>query len=170
MSVESPRLAAAQRTAAGRRGARRPRGRTLVASWISIVVALSCFSFSVVAGARTVGKPDYEGAAEKLPSGKTLILLREGDGDDSIVNRLTRGIVRHELCTVSDAQYRVLAAHYSVGRFTITVRKTVVPIATVSGKGATERELKGYLGDPHLSCTIVQEKSVFFLPFDVHVS
>jgi hypothetical protein len=40
----------------------------------------------------------------------------------------------------------------------------------VSGKGANERDIKTYLGDPSLSCTVVRAKSVFFLPFDVHIS
>jgi hypothetical protein len=170
MSVESQRLAAAQRTAAGKRGIRRPRRRTLVASWIFIVVMLSCFSFSVVAGARNVGKPDYDAAVAKLPAGKQLVLLRPEGGDDSLIGRLTRGFVRHELCTVTEGQIPVLAAHYSVGRISITVRGTAVPVATISGKGANVHDVKGYLGDPQMSCTIVQEKSVFFLPFDVHVS
>jgi hypothetical protein len=168
MSVDCPRLAAAQRTAAGKRGPRRPRRRTLVASWILIVTALSCFSFSVVAGARTFAKPDYEAAANKLPAGKQLVVVQTSD--DSFVDRFTKAYSNGLLCTVDDGQVAVLAAHYEVGRITITVNGKAVPVATVAGKNAGERELKTYLGNPTMSCTIVRSKSVFFLPFDVSVS
>ena len=169
MSVESPRPAAAQRTAAGTRGARSPRKWTLVASWIVIVTALSCFSFSVVAGARTFGKPDYVAAARKLPPGKRLVLVQASD-DGSFVDRFAKAYTNHELCTVDEAQFARLGAHYDVGRISISVQGTDVPVATVDGQRANERDLKTYLGDPNLMCTIVRSKSVFFLPFDVHVS
>lgn len=135
-----------------------------------IVTTLSCFSFSVVAGARTFGTPDYQAAVEKLPAGKRLVLLPTSGGDDSFVDRFTKAYTNHELCTVDDGQVAVLAQHYDVGRITIAVQGTDVPVATVRGKGANEREIKTYLGDPTISCTVIRSKSVFFLPFDVHVS
>jgi hypothetical protein len=63
MSVESPRHAAAQRTAAASRRVRAFR----LASWLLIVPTLSFFSFSVVGGARGLeSKPDYAGAVGRL--------------------------------------------------------------------------------------------------------
>jgi hypothetical protein len=65
MSVESPRHAAAQRTAAASPLVRAFR----LATWILIVPALSFFSFSVVAGARGLeSKPDYAGAIRQAKS------------------------------------------------------------------------------------------------------
>jgi hypothetical protein len=63
MSVETRRLAAAQRTAAAS-----PRARAFrLASWILIVPTLSFFSFSVVAGARGFGaKADYAAGAKAV--------------------------------------------------------------------------------------------------------
>src|SRR5207244_12934669 len=78
-SVESPRLAAAQRTVAGRRGGPNGRRRWIrLASWLFIVPMLSFFSFSVVAGARTVGKLDYGSAIKQLPSEQPVIVLNSG--------------------------------------------------------------------------------------------
>jgi hypothetical protein len=62
MSVEDPRHAAAQRTAAASRLTRASR----LASWILIVPALSLFSFGAVAGARGKSRPDYAGAVGQL--------------------------------------------------------------------------------------------------------
>jgi hypothetical protein len=65
MSVEDPRHAAAQRTAAASRRVRAFR----LATWLLIVPALSFFSFSVVAGARGLeSKPDYAGAVRQAKS------------------------------------------------------------------------------------------------------
>ena len=75
MSVVSPRLAAAQRTAALKRSGSKTRRRFVkFASWAFIVPMLSLFSFSLVANARTFGKPDYAAAlyACSLPSSQFL--------------------------------------------------------------------------------------------------
>jgi hypothetical protein len=64
LSVDKRRLAAAQRTAVGRRT---PSRAKRLGAWIIIVPALSLFSFSVVAGAKvSQSKPDVAAAAAKV--------------------------------------------------------------------------------------------------------
>jgi hypothetical protein len=72
MSVDKRRLAAAQRTAVGRRT---PSRTKRLGAWIIIVPALSLFSFSVVAGAKvSQSKPDVAAAAAKV--------VPQGHGED----------------------------------------------------------------------------------------
>jgi hypothetical protein len=173
MSVDDSRLAAVQRTVALARAsaqARRGRRRRL-ASWLVIVPTLSLFSFSVVAGAQTVGKPDYAGAAKQLPRGKPLIVVTApSQSDDSWSDRFTQASTTKELCSVTPTQLARIAAHYSVTHTTITMNGAAVDVVAVSGEGANDRELREYLGDPHPTCKLVRRASVFFLPFEAHGS
>src|SRR5690348_5226727 len=107
MSVESPRLAAAQRTAAGRPGAGRGRRWTKLVSWLFIVPMLATFSCSVVANARGIGKPDYEAAIKQLPLGDTLVVLKAGG--------------QPVVCSVSEAQAAALASRWATGSTTMSV-------------------------------------------------
>jgi hypothetical protein len=80
MSVGTRRLAAAQRTAAGKPPSRARR----LGAWIIIVPALALFSFSVVAGAAGFQpKPDVASAAAKvLPQGHDTGKPDQSKGND----------------------------------------------------------------------------------------
>jgi hypothetical protein len=173
MSVDDSRLAAAQRTVALARASARARRNSWkrLASWALIVPTLSLFSFSVVAGAQTVGKPDYAGAAKQLPRGKPLIVVSAPNASDgSFVDRLSKTSTNKELCSVTQSQLDRIAAHYTVERTTITMDGVDVDVAMVSGAGANVHELREYLGKPAPECKLVRRESVFFLPFDAHGS
>jgi hypothetical protein len=166
MSVGESRLAAAQRTAASRRG----RTRTRLAAWIVIVPTLTLFSSTVIAGAKTFGKPDYAQAAEQLPRTGAFVLVSSSASHDSWLDRLRASYTSKELCAVTEAQLQEIASRYEVGQMTVTVAGQSVEIATVSGAGANDHELRALLGDPKLKCKLVREGGVFFLPFDPHGS
>ena len=173
MSVDDSRIAAAQRTVALARASARARRnpRRRLASWLVIVPTLSLFSFSVVAGAQTVGKPDYAGAAKQLPRGKPLIVVKAPNAaGGSVVDRLARGSTNKELCSVTQSQLARIAAHYTVTRTTIEIDGAEVEVAMVGGAGANDHELREYLGKPAPDCKLVRRSSVFFLPFDAHGS
>jgi hypothetical protein len=149
MSVDDPRLAAAQRTAA--RNWRRAR---LCATWLFIVPLLAMFSFSVVAGAKTFGKEDVGGAVQQLQDDKHVVEVpvsadRSGGGSDSVADRFSR--VEHYVCSVTGPQL---------------ARIKTLDIVTVYD--ASERDLRGYLGN--VSCVLVKISRTFFLPFDAHGS
>jgi hypothetical protein len=136
-----------------------------------IVPTLSLFSFSVVAGAQTVGKPDYAGAAKQLPRGKPLIVVSAPNAStDSLLDRLRKTSANEALCSVTQSQLDRIGAHYTVERTTITMDGVDVEVAMVSGAGANVHELREYLGRPALECKLVRRASVFFLPFDAHGS
>jgi hypothetical protein len=152
MSVESSRLAAAQRTAAPTHGAGRRRRFTRLASWLFIVPLLSLFSFSVVANARTFGKPDYAAAVKQLPAGKPLVLLKAGD--------------KHVLCSVSQGQADALTARWDTGTTTLNVDGSSVPALWVDAPNV--HEIRSVLGDA--DCKLVRQKSIFYLPFSANLS
>lgn len=177
MSVENRRFAAAQRTAAGRATGAGPgrRGRWLrLASWLLIVPALSLFSFSVVAGAQTLGTPSLAEAAahdkqakqdkQDKQDTKQAVLVPH---DDGLAARFSNA---KELCWATPSQLRALAARYDVGRISLTVNGAKLDIATVSGKGANADDVRSYLGGSKVHCTLVRAGGVFFLPFDAHGS
>jgi hypothetical protein len=173
MSVDDSRNAAAQRTVALARASARARrnSRKRLASWALIVPTLSLFSFSVVAGAQTVGKPDYAGAAKQLPRGKPLVVVSAPNAShDSFVDRFTKTATNEELCSVTQSQLDRIAAHYTVERTTTTIDGVAVDVVMVSGAGANVHELREYLGRPAPECKLVRRASVFFLPFDAHGS
>jgi hypothetical protein len=173
MSVDDSRNAAAQRTVAIARASARSRRRPWrrLASWVVIVPTLSLFSFSVIAGAQTVGKPDYAGAAKQLPRGKPLIVVTApAASDESFLDHFAEKSANKELCSVTQSQLARIAAHYTVAHTTITMGGVAVDVVMVSGAGANDHELREYLGQPAPVCKLVRKASVFFLPFDAHGS
>lgn len=173
MSVDDSRNAAAQRAVAIARASARSRRRPWrrLASWIVIVPTLSLFSFSVVAGAQTVGKPDYAGAAKQLPRGKPLIVVTApAASDDSFIDRLAQKNSKKELCSVTQSQLARIALRYTVAHTTITIDGVAVDVVMISGAGANDHELREYLGQPAPVCKLVRRASVFFVPFDAHTS
>jgi|KBSMisStandDraft_5_1062788.scaffolds.fasta_scaffold1027140_1 hypothetical protein len=163
MSVDDSRFAAAQRTAAKRRGSKGSR----LKGWVVIVPTIVVFAATLVGGAAAFGKPDYGQAAKKLPSTGALVLV-SADGGQSWLQRLTSS--RNELCAVTPKQLTQVAAHYDVSYLTVTVGGRELKIAKVSGAGANDHEMRAYLGDPKLSCKFVREGGAFFLPFDPNLS
>ena len=155
MSVESPRLAAAQRTAAAKRdGAPTGRRRWIrLASWVFIVPMLALFSFSIVASAATTTRPDYAGALKTLPTDKPLVLLKTGN--------------QRVLCAIGRGQAAALSARWRTGWTTMSVDGADVPALWVEGANVHElREVVGSAAD----CAVVHSKKVFYLPFDANLS
>lgn len=163
MSVDDSRFAAAQRTAATRRGAK----STRLKAWLVILPTLAVFATALVGGAAAFGKPDYGQAARKLPAGP--LVLVSADGQQTWLQRLTSSSPK-ELCVVSRRQLAQVAAHYDVSYVAVTVDGRQVPIAKVSGQGANDHDLRTYLGDPRMTCKLVRDGGVFFLPFDPNLS
>jgi hypothetical protein len=171
MSVSDPRPAAVQRTAAGTR--RRAR---LCATWLFIVPLLALFSFSVVAGATTFGKPDVGSAVGELPStGRVVEVPVSGGGasgggnstDAELVDRFGRS--EHYVCSVTSSQLVRIKQRYRTGRYVLNLNGRR-PVDIVTVYDANERELRAYLGSGGVSCVLVQVSHVFFLPFDAHGS
>jgi hypothetical protein len=163
MSVDDSRFAAAQRTAAQRRGSK----GTRLKGWIVIVPTIVVFASTLVGGAAAFGKPDYGQAAKKLPSTGAFVLV-SADGGQSWLQRLTSS--RKELCAVTPRQLTQVAAHYQVSYLTVSVDGRELQIAKVSGPGANDQEMREYLGNPRMTCKFVREGSAFFLPFDPNIS
>ena len=153
MSVESPRLAAAQRTVARKqRGSKGRRRWIRLASWLFIVPMLSLFSFSVVASARTVGKPDYASAIKQLPSNKPVVVVS------------TPG--KPLVCSVTSEQAARLSARWPGGWTTMAFDNR--DYRTFWVNGPSDREVRDVLngGD----CKLVRQKSIFYLPFNANLS
>jgi hypothetical protein len=163
MSVDDSRFAAAQRTAARRRG---PQGKRLK-GWVVIVPTIFVFASALVGGAAAFGKPDYGRAAKKLPSTGAYVLV-SADGGQSWLQRLSSS--KKELCAVTPRQLTQVATHYEVSYLTVTVDGRDLQIAKVSGPGANDHDMREYLGDPHMACKFVREGGAFFLPFDPNIS
>ena len=169
MSVDTRRLAAAQRTAA-LRSLSTSRSKRLGA-WIIIVPALSLFSFSLVAGAAGFGaKPDLAAAAAKVvpkqqaDDGK-VVVVESSKHDGNPLASAFGNTVGHEVCWVSATQLTRVSAVYRTTSTTVTVGHTAYGIVTVYG--ANERDLKRVLGGPAtLKCRLVHAVGLFFLPFD----
>jgi hypothetical protein len=164
MSVDDPRLAAAQRTAA--RHWRRVR---LCATWLFIVPLLAMFSFSVVAGAKTFGKPDVGSAVQKLPDDQHVVEVpvsvdRGGGGGDNVADNFSRAA--HYVCSVTGSQLARIKTQYRTGRYSLSINGRTLDLVTVYD--ASERDLRGYLGN--VSCVLVKVSHTFFLPFDAHGS
>jgi hypothetical protein len=159
MSVDETRFAAAQRTAAHRRGAKATRLR----GWIVIVPTIVVFAAALAGGAAAFGKPDYGQAAKTLPKAGAYVLV-SADGGQTWLQRLTSS--RKELCAVTPKQLAQVAAHYDVSYVTVTVDGQQLQIAKVSGAGANDHDMRVYLGDAKMTCKFVREGGVFFLPFD----
>ena len=163
MSVRDPRPAAARRTAVGTARSTR-RKVTVLATWLFIVPMLAFFSFSVVAGARTFNKPDYEAAVKQLPKDQPIVQVdarHGGDPNDGLLSNFTQ---QHLVCSVTGGELARIQAHYRTGRLTVG-RLDIVTVY-----GANDHDLRSYLGDNGVRCVLVRVASVFFLPFDPHGS
>jgi hypothetical protein len=156
MSVESPRLAAAQRTAAAheRGGSKGHRRSIRLASWAFIVPMLSLFSFSVVASARTVGKPDYASAIKQLPSNRPVVIASSGG--------------KPIACSVTQSQADGLAARWRTGWTTMSFDGQIYRTLWVDGPN--DRQLRDFLGGGAVDCKLVKQKSIFYLPFNANLS
>src|SRR5262249_19368065 len=150
MSVDDSRFAAAQRTAARRRG---PKGKRLK-GWVVIVPTIVVFASALAGGAAAFGKADYGQAAKKIPKTGAYVLV-SADGSQSWLQRLSSS--KKELCAVTPAQLTQVAAHYEVSYLTVTVDGRDLQIAKVSGPGANDHEMREYLGDAHMACKFVRE-------------
>ena len=185
MSVDKRRLAAAQRTAARRTNASRPRR---LAAWIVILPALALFSFTVVAGAAGAkAKPDLAGAAAKVvPQGHddghggstgenkdkkdnkddgTLVVV-ESSRDGGVGELVGKG--GREICWISKSQLVRVSGVYRTTTSTLKVGHTVYRLVTVYG--ANEKTLKQLLGASAVQCRRVHVAHLFFLPFDPNLS
>jgi hypothetical protein len=149
MSVHHRRFAAAKRTAARTNGSSSRIKLTL--TWLTIATALSVFTFTVAATAAP-SKPDYAGAAKHLRPDQPRIVIHHGK--------------KKEVCSVNASQLALLEAAYDVGRMAVTIDGESVDLVTVSG--ANTHDLRVMLGD--VKCELVQEKHVFYLPFDAQTS
>ena len=162
MSVENPRSAAAQRTAAASRRVRAFR----VATWFLIVPMLSLFSFSVVAGARGVsGKHDYAEAVSALGpkrSGAYLVLQEH----PSPLEKFFAGGAAEHVCWIDSEQFARVAKRWPTGTMTIEYGKGSLDLVTV--EGAKAPDLREELGG--VKCVLVQRSRTFYLPFDAHGS
>ncbi len=148
MSVQQRRFAAATRTAAPKRGSRSRLKLTL--TWLIVVTALSLFTFSVVAAAAPT-KPDYAGAAKKLPPEQPMVVINTG---------------KKEVCSVSQTQLDQLQAEYSTSWTTVMLNGTRADLLTVDD--ASDHDLHAMF--KHVHCELVKRKHVFYLPFDAQTS
>ena len=149
MPASNRRFAAARRTAAPNRA---PRSRLkLTLTWLTIVTALSFFTFTVAAAAAG-SKPDYAAAAKGLPKDQPRIVIKSG---------------KQEVCSVTQAQLAMLAEQYDVGWMTVTMDGAPADLVTVNG--ADDHDMRKVLGE-HVKCKLVKEKHVFYLPFDAQTS
>ena len=140
----------------------------MLATWLFIVPLLSFFSFSVVAGARTFNKPDYEGAVRQLPRDKPVVVVPAAPQDNDGNGLLQSFTERHFVCSVTAGELVRIQTRYRTSRFTVGHGNHSVDVVSVYG--ANERDLRSYLGDNGVRWVLVQLASVFFLPFDPHGS
>jgi len=155
MSVESPRLAAAQRTVARQqRGSNGRRRWIRLTSWLFIVPMLSLFSFSVVASARTVGKPDYASAIKQLPNNKPVVVVQ------------TPG--KPLVCSVTSAQAAGISARWHSGWTTMAFDGR--DYRTLWVNGPNDNDVRDFLGSSAGNCKLVRQKSIFYLPFNANLS
>ena len=149
MSVHQRRFAAAKRTAARTTGSSSRLKLTL--TWLTIATSLSFFTFTVVATAAP-SKPDYAGAAKHLDPHQPRVVVQSGN--------------KKEVCSVNASQLALLQERYEVAWMTVTIDSLPVDLVTVAG--ANHNDLQTMLGD--LTCRLVQQKHIFYLPFDAQLS
>lgn len=115
---------------------------------------LSFFSFSVVAGARNVGQPDYASTVKQLPADKPVVIL-QGNG-------------KPLACSVTQSQANGLAVRWRTGWTTMTFDSR--SWRTLWVDGPNEHDLRAFLGGSAADCRLVREKSIFYLPFNANLS
>ena len=171
MSVESRRLAAAQRAAVVSAKVRAVR----LVSWLLIIPTLALFSFSVVASASGYGgKADYAGAvnavAPRGPAKKDGAFVVVESNSKPNPNPLEKifSHSQHEVCWLTSTQLTRVAREYSTGWMTISVDDQQLDLVTVDG--ANDHDLRAMLGPRGMTCRLVRVSATFFLPFDAHGS
>jgi hypothetical protein len=150
MSVQNRRFAAAKQRTAARTTGSKSRWK-LTMTWLTIAASLSFFTFTVVATAAP-SKPDYAGAAKHLDKDQPRVVIQSGS--------------KKEVCSVNQGQLEWLQARYDVGWMTVTIDGAPVDLVTVAG--ANDHDLRNMLGD--VTCRLVKEKHLFYLPFDAQTS
>ena len=113
---------------------------------------LAVFSFSVVANARTFGKPDYAAAVKQLPPGQTLVVSKGGG--------------QPVVCSVSDGQAAAIASRWPAGWTTMSFDG--VNRRTLWVDAPNEHDLRAFVGGG--GCKLVRQKSIFYLPFNANLS
>lgn len=149
MSVERPRLAAAQRTAARKRPVRR---WARLASWLLIGPTLAVFSFSIIASATNYGKLDYARTVKELGTSKPLVILKSNG--------------RPMMCSVTATQAASISKRWHSWWTTMTFDGH--SLRTLAVEDAKEPDLRSMIGP--VSCQLVREKSIFYLPFNANLS
>jgi hypothetical protein len=148
MPINNRRFAAVNRTPAAKPG---PRSRLrLTLTWLTIVAALTFFTFTVAATAGS--KPDYAGAAKGLRADQPRVVINSGG--------------KEQVCSVNQTQLAQLDAAYETGWMTVTIDGSPTDLVTVAG--ANDHDMHSILGDA--KCKLVKEKHVFYLPFDAQTS
>jgi hypothetical protein len=117
---------------------------------------LSFFSFSVVAGAMTVGKPDYASALKQLPNDKPVAIVKPANGKQPLA------------CSVTQSQANGLAARWRTGWTTMAFDAR--SWRTLWVDGPNDKEMRDFLGGSAADCKLVREKSIFYLPFNANLS
>jgi hypothetical protein len=149
MPLNNRRFAAVNRTPAAKPG---PRSRLrLTLTWLTIVAALTFFTFTVAATAAG-SKPDYAGAAKGLRADQPRVVISNGG--------------KEQVCSVNRTQLAQLDAAYETGWMTVTIDGSPTDLVTVAG--ANDHDMHSILGDA--KCKLVKEKHVFYLPFDAQTS
>lgn len=114
---------------------------------------LSLFSFSVVAGARTVGQPDYAATLKQLPSNRPVVISNNGG--------------KPLACSVTQSQANRLAAQWRTGWTQMDFDGQ--NYRTLWVDGPNERQLRDSIGGS-ADCKLVRMKSIFYLPFNANLS
>lgn len=115
---------------------------------------LSLFSFSVVASARTVGKPDYASAIKQLPNSKPVVVIQNEN--------------KPLVCSVTEGQAAALSARWHSGLTTMTFDGHAYRTLWVDGP--TDHDIRDFLGGSAGNCKLVRLKSIFYLPFNANLS
>jgi hypothetical protein len=115
---------------------------------------LSLFSFSVVASARTVGKPDYASAIKQLSDSKPVVVVRNGG--------------KPLVCSVTEGQAAGLSARWPSGWTTMTFDGR--DYRTLWVDGPNDHDVRDFLGGSGGDCKLVRLKSIFYLPFNANLS
>ena len=116
---------------------------------------LSFFSFSVVAGAMTVGKLDYGSTLKQLPTDKPVAIVKGANG-------------KPLACSVTRSQANGLAARWRTGWTTMAFDNQ--SWRTLWVDGPNEKEMRDFLGGSAANCKLVREKTIFYLPFNANLS
>lgn len=142
--------------------------------WIVIVPALAIFSFSVVAQAAGVGKPNVASVAPQVVPKQpathddgVIVVVKHSEGDGGLGAALGGGNGK-EVCWISKGQLARVSRAYRTATSSLTVGGRTYTIVTVYD--ADEKGLQAVLGVTPVQCKLVHVAHVFFLPFDPNIS